>query len=216
MLAGAAQVVTCRGAPRARRGCEMSDLDVVSDGAVLVRNGTVSAVGPYREVAARAGSAPRIEVEGVLFPGFVDAHTHAVFGRPRLDDHARRAAGMDYKAIAAEGGGILSSVRDTRGRTRDDLLDLTRRRLAHLLANGSTTVEVKSGYGLDTAVELTLLEVIGALAPGPPALIPTFLGAHEVPAEHRADPEAYVRIVVDEMLPAVAKQGIARFCDVFC
>jgi imidazolonepropionase len=176
----------------------------------------VRAVGPYRELGPEFGAVPRVEVDGVLFPGFVDAHTHAVFGAPRLDDHARRAAGMTYQAIAAAGGGIHWSVRDARGRPPSELIDLTRRRLSHLLANGSTTVEVKSGYGLTAAGELALLEVIGALATGPPALVPTFLGAHEVPAEHRDDPDRYVRLLIDEMLPAVRAQGIARFCDVFC
>jgi imidazolonepropionase len=194
----------------------MADVGVIPDGAVLVRDGLIAAVGPYRELGQASAALPRVEVDGVLFPGFVDAHTHAVFGRPRLDDQERRAAGLDYRTIAAEGGGILSSVRDTRGRTRAELLELTRRRVGHLLANGSTTVEVKSGYGLDTATELRLLDVIGALAPGPPALVPTFLGAHEVPAEYRSDPTGYVRLLVEEMLPAVARQGIARFCDVFC
>lgn len=194
----------------------MADVGVIPDGAILVRDGLIAAVGPYRELGQASAALPRVEVDGVLFPGFVDAHTHAVFGRPRLDDQERRAAGLDYQTIAAEGGGILSSVRDTRGRTRAELLELTRRRVGHLLANGSTTVEVKSGYGLDTATELRLLDVIGALAPGPPALVPTFLGAHEVPAEYRSDPTGYVRLLVEEMLPAVARQGIARFCDVFC
>jgi imidazolonepropionase len=194
----------------------MADLEVVPGGAVAIRGGKVEAVGPYAQLARQAGRAPRVEVDGVLFPGFVDAHTHAVFGRARLEDHERRALGMDYMAIAAEGGGILSSVRDLRPRGRAELVDLTRRRLTHLLGNGTTTVEVKSGYGLDLRTELLMLEVIGALAAGPPALIPTFLGAHEIPAEFRADRGAYLRLVIEEMLPAVAKQGVARFCDVFC
>jgi imidazolonepropionase len=194
----------------------MADLEVIPQGAVLVRDGLVRAVGPYRQLGPEAPAVPRVEVDGVLFPGFVDAHTHAVFGAPRLDDHARRAAGLSYQAIGAAGGGIHWSVRDARGRPRAELIDLTRRRLAHLLANGSTTVEVKSGYGLDTASELQLLDVIGALAPGPPALVPTFLGAHEIPAEYRDDPEGYVRLVIEEMLPAVRAQAVARFCDVFC
>jgi imidazolonepropionase len=194
----------------------MDDLEVIADGAVLVRDGRVAAVGRYRDLAADAPGVPVSEITGVLFPGFVDAHTHAVFATPRLADHERRARGMDYKAIAAEGGGILSSVRDVRAATRAQLTDLTRRRLSHLLAHGSTTVEVKSGYGLETATELRLLEVIGALATGPPNLIATFLGAHEVPPEYRADRDAYVRLVIEEMLPAVARQGVARFCDVFC
>jgi imidazolonepropionase len=194
----------------------MADLDVIPDGAVLVRNGVVASVGPYRTLKPELTGIPVVEIAGVLFPGFVDAHTHAVFGRPRLEDHERRARGLDYKAIAAEGGGILSSVADLRGRSVAELTDRTRRRLAHLLAHGTTTVEVKSGYGLETTSELRMLEVIGALAAGPPALVATFLGAHEVPLECRGDRGAYVRLVIDEMLPAVARQGIARFCDVFC
>ncbi|MDH4044542.1 MAG: imidazolonepropionase [Gemmatimonadota bacterium] len=208
--------MTCRGPARARRGPEMADLEVIDGGAVLVRDGLVEAVGRYREVKDQADDAEVIEIDGVLFPGFVDAHTHAVFGMARLDDYERRARGMDYKAIAAEGGGILSSVRDQRSRSADELRDLTSRRLHHLLAHGTTTVEVKSGYGLDTATELGALAVIGSLTAGPPAVVPTFLGAHEVPLEYRSRREDYVRLVIDEMLPAVAEQGIARFCDVFC
>jgi len=194
----------------------MSDLEVLPDGAVLVHDGRIEAVGPYREVKASAAGARTVEVDGVLFPGFVDAHTHAVFGMARLDDYERRARGMDYKAIAAEGGGILSSVRDMRARTIEELRDLTARRLRRLLAHGTTTVEVKSGYGLDPDTELRALEVIGGLADGPPALVATFLGAHEIPLEYRARRAEYVRLVVDRMLPAVEAQGIAKFCDVFC
>jgi imidazolonepropionase len=194
----------------------MRDLEVIPQGAVLVDDGRVAAVGPYDEVRRSAGHAEVVDVEGVLFPGFVDAHTHAVFGMARLDDHERRARGMDYKTIAAEGGGILSSVRDLRERSREDLRDLAARRLRHLLAHGSTTVEVKSGYGLETEAELRTLDVIGDLAAGPPSLVPTFLGAHEIPLDYRHRRDAYVRLVIDEMLPAVAAQGIAEFCDVFC
>jgi imidazolonepropionase len=194
----------------------MAALEVIPDGAVLMRDGLVCAVGPYREVKTGATGARTVEVDGVLFPGFVDAHTHAVFGMARLEDHERRARGMDYKAIAAEGGGILSSVRDLRGRSADEVRDLTARRLRRLLAHGTTTVEVKSGYGLETEAELRTLEVIGDLAGGPPSLVPTFLGAHEIPLEYRPRRDDYVRLVVEEMLPAVAAQGIARFCDVFC
>ncbi len=194
----------------------MAALDVVEDGAVWIRDdGLVAAVGPYSRLKRDAEDAEVLEVEGVIFPGFVDAHTHAVFGAPRLEDHARRARGMDYKAIAAEGGGINSSVRDLRSRGTESLRDLTERRLSHLLAHGSTTVEVKSGYGLTAKDELRTLDVIGSLGPAP-SVVPTFLGAHEVPPEYRNDRDAYLRLLVDEMLPAVERQGIARFCDVFC
>ncbi len=195
----------------------MEALDVVDEGVVLIGDdGTIAAVGRYRDVLPYAEGADEVEVDGVLFPGFVDCHTHAVFGEARLADHERRARGISYKEIAAAGGGILSSVRDVRARPKDELIDLTRRRLKHLLANGTTTVEVKSGYGLELAAELKQLEVIAALGREVPSLVPTFLGAHEVPPEYRAHPDEYVELVIGEMLPAVLQQGIARFCDVFC
>lgn len=193
----------------------MAQLEVLADAAVLMDDrGMIAAVGPYREL--KASGATVVEVNGVLFPGFVDAHTHAVFGAPRLADHERRARGISYQQIAAQGGGILSSVRDLRERPLDDLLERTRRRLAVLLAHGSTTVEVKSGYGLVLDAELKQLEVVKRLAAGPPLLIGTFLGAHETPPEDRQVPDRYLDRVIGEMLPAVRRQGVARFCDVFC
>jgi len=195
----------------------MAELEVLADAAVLIGDdGLIEAVGTRREIAERARGAETLEVNGVLFPGFVDCHTHAVFGMARLADHERRARGISYKEIAAAGGGILSSVRDVRERDAAELTDLTACRLARLLANGTTTVEVKSGYGLALEAELKQLEVIAALQGGAPSLVPTFLGAHEVPSEYRAHPDEYVELVVREMLPAVEAQGIARYCDVFC
>jgi imidazolonepropionase len=196
----------------------MAELNVLEDAAVLVASdGTIAAVGPYAELSTEVGGADVHEVEGVLFPGFVDCHTHAVFGMARLADHERRARGVGYKEIAAAGGGILSSVRDVRQRSEEELTDLTRRRLTHLLANGATTVEVKSGYGLELAAELKQLDVIAAVAAdGGPAVVPTFLGAHEVPEEYRPRTDEYLDLVIHEMLPAVERQGAARFCDVFC
>ncbi|MGH8697433.1 MAG: imidazolonepropionase, partial [Burkholderiales bacterium] len=175
-------------------------------------------MGPYRELRARAPQAtPHDLGGGVLFPGFVDCHTHAVFGSPRLEDHERRALGADYKAIAAAGGGILQSVRDVRGRAEDELVRLASARLTALLAHGSTTIEVKSGYGLDLATELKQLRVVRHLAPEIGAtLVPTFLGAHEVPPEYRGRSGDYVRLVCDAMIPAVARERLAASCDVFC
>jgi imidazolonepropionase len=218
ILTGAAQIVTCRGPARARRGREMAELDVIDGGSVVLGDtGRVEAVGRYSDLRAQYPSAAVQEVTGVLLPGFVDCHTHAVFGAARLADHERRARGISYKNIAAAGGGILASVADVRRRTVSELADLTRARLGALLANGTTTVEVKSGYGLQLESELAQLEAIEQLATdGGPDLIPTFLGAHEVPSEARHDPDGYVRLVVDQMLPAVRRQGVARFCDVFC
>jgi imidazolonepropionase len=199
----------------------MREVEVLRDAAVLLDGNRIAWVGPRADApnvgAQHAESLQVVEVDGVLFPGFIDCHTHAVFGAPRLDDHERRALGEDYKAIAAAGGGILQSVRDVRGRAAGELEALTRARLATLLAHGTTTVEVKSGYGLDLETELKQLRVMQRLAATQPArLVPTFLGAHEVPPEHRADRAAYVRLVCEEMIPAVAREGLAKSCDVFC
>jgi imidazolonepropionase len=194
----------------------MGQLEVIKEGAVLLaEDGTIAAVGPYRDLRRRTRRAGIEEVAGVLFPGFVDSHTHAVFGGPRLADQELRAYGTDYKQIAARGGGILSSVRDVRSRSPRDLRRLAQARLRVLLAHGTTTVEVKSGYGLALEAELKQLAVAGALAP-PPTVVSTFLGAHEVPSEFRNRSDEYVDLVVNEMLPAVVRQGVARFCDVFC
>jgi len=214
---GARQVVTCRGPARARRGSEQNTIDVLAGAAVLLHDDRIAAVGPERDLRRDAPDAPVTEVRGVLFPGLVDAHTHGVFGAERTGDHERRALGLDYKAIAAAGGGILESVRDLRQRTEADLVEVTRRRLHALLGHGSTTVEVKSGYGLSLEHEMRQLRVIHRLRDElPMRLVPTFLGAHEVPPEHRQDPDRYVRLVIEDMLPTVVAEGLARYCDVFC
>jgi len=216
LLVGARQVVTCRGPARARRGREMADVEVLSDAAVLIDGERIGWVGSRADAPQDAGIG-RQEITGVLFPGFIDCHTHGVFGAPRLDDHERRALGVDYKAIAAAGGGILQSVRDVRSRSEAELEALTRSRLETLIAHGATTIEVKSGYGLELEAELKQLRVIRRLSQQLPAtLIPTFLGAHEVPPEYRNKRADYVRLVCEEMLPAVAREKLARCCDVFC
>jgi imidazolonepropionase len=196
----------------------MAAVEVLRDAAILIDGERIAWVGPRAEAPAARGEATRtVEISGVVFPGFIDCHTHGVFGAPRLDDHERRALGVDYKSIAAGGGGILQSVRDVRARPEDELEALTRHRLATLLAHGATTIEVKSGYGLELEAELKQLRVIRRLSGTIGArLIPTFLGAHEVPAEHRANRAAYVRLLCEEMIPTVAREQLARCCDVFC
>jgi imidazolonepropionase len=192
----------------------MADVEVLGDAAVLIDGDRIAWVGP-RADAPPGGQV--VEISGVLFPGFVDCHTHGVFGAPRLDDHERRALGVDYKAIAAAGGGILQSVRDVRSRPENELATLTRARLAALLARGATTIEVKSGYGLELEAELKQLRVIRRLANELPAtLFPTFLGAHDVPLEYRSKRADYVGLVCEEMIPVVAREKLARCCDVFC
>jgi imidazolonepropionase len=221
IFANAAQVVTCRGPGRARRGSEMADAGIRTGVAVGVENGRIAAVEPLGELRARFAGAKEIDCAGgVLMPGLVDSHTHGVFGRPRYDEPELRAAGMDYMEIARRGGGIHSSVRDLRARSEDELFSLAEGRLRRLMAHGTTTIEVKSGYGLTLDDELKTLRVIDRLRRALPVrIVPTFLGAHEIPLEHRgsdADRRRYVEVLIHEMIPAVARDGLARFADVFC
>lgn len=222
LFLNAAQVVTCAGPARARRGGEMADAGVLTgDVAVAVDDGRIVAVGAAHEVAATVPGAAEIDCGGrLLMPGLVDSHTHAVFGRARYEEQELRAAGVGYMEIARRGGGIHASVRDLRSRSDDELVALTLPRLERLASYGATTVEVKSGYGLSVHDELRTLDVVRRLqALTPLRLIPTWLGAHEIPHEFRATPVAradYVRLLIEEMLPRVVEQGVASFADIFC
>ncbi len=196
----------------------MSDLEVIDGGGIVIGDdGLIRDVGAYRTLKDAHPTARVEEIGGVVFPGFVDSHTHAVFGAARVADHERRARGESYKEIAAAGGGILSSVADVRGRTVEELAMLTGTRLGHVLAHGTTTVEVKSGYGLALDAEVMQLQALDRIAlPERPTIVPTFLGAHEVPPEFRPNADEYLDLVIGEMLPTVAEQSLARYCDVFC
>ena len=216
------QVVTCAGPARARRGAEQADAGVRDGvGVAFSSEGRILAVAPDADLRAAHPDAQVVDgAQGVLTPGWVDSHTHAIFGRARYEEQELRAAGVGYLEIARRGGGIHSSVRDLRTRSADDLVALAAARLRRLAAHGTTTVEVKSGYGLSLESELTTLRVIRRLAAELPLrLVPTFLGAHEVPLEYREAPHSrdeYIALVTGEMIPAVAAEGLARFCDVFC
>ncbi|MDF2774155.1 MAG: hutI [Geminicoccaceae bacterium] len=221
LFVNASQVVTCRGPARARRGIEMREAGIETGAAVAVVGETIAAVGPPASLEREYSDAERIDCQGrLLTPGLVDSHTHAIFGKPRFEEQELRAAGLDYMEIARRGGGIHSSVRDLRARGEDELLDLAVPRIARLAAHGVTTVEVKSGYGLTPDDELKSLRVIRTLAERVPLrLVPTWLGAHEIPMEYRDRPSGrseYVRLLVSTMLPAVTSAGLARFADVFC
>ena len=187
----------------------------LSDGAVVTDGEAVAWAGPSSDLPSDWEGARRIDVGGrAVMPGFVDAHTHLVFAGDRSDEFARRMAGESYADIAAAGGGILSTVAATRAADRETLVREARRRMERMLAAGTTTLEVKSGYGLDTATELLMLESAAEAASGLPiTLRRTFLGAHTVPAEYRGDPAAYVDLVIEEMLPVCAPH--ADYCDVF-
>jgi imidazolonepropionase len=221
LFVNAAQVVTCAGKPAARRGDEMKALEVLTDAAVLTRGAHIVAVGPRRAMQRQHRTATTVDCEaGVLMPALVDSHTHAVFGAPRAGEHELRAAGVDYMEIAKRGGGIHSSVRDVRARSEPQLYALARARLQRQASFGVGTIEVKSGYGLSLADELKQLKVIRRLSRSLPfRLVPTFLGAHEIPLEYRetaARRREYIGVVVHEMIPRVARDKLAEFADVFC
>ena len=199
----------------------MSKLETRSDTAVVAAGDRLAAVGSEADLRRQYPNARAVDCRrGVLTPGLVDSHTHALFGRARADEQEMRASGLDYMQIAARGGGIHSSVRDLRARSEDDLVALAKRRLARLAAYGITTVEVKSGYGLTLEDELKALRAISRVASElPMRIVPTFLGAHEIPLEHRNSAgarDSYVDLLVHEMIPQVARAGLARFADVFC
>lgn len=189
---------------------------VLRDASLLVVDGHVRSIG---NIAARdvADDVTHVDCSGcVITPGFVDSHTHAVFGGWRAAEYALRSRGVPYMEIARRGGGINASVRDIRERSEEELVELARPRIDAMLSGGTTTAEVKSGYGLDTVNELKQLRAVRALqAHTPVQLVPTFMGAHEFPEEYRDRRDAYVDIVVKEMIPAVAGEGLAVFCDVF-
>ena len=221
LFVNATQVVTCAGTARARRGAEMSDARILTDTAVHVIGSEIVAVGDERAMRAEHPRAPIIDCRGgVLTPGFVDSHTHAIFGRARFEEQELRAAGVPYMEIARQGGGIHSSVRDLRTRSDDELFTLAKARLASLAASGVTTVEIKSGYGLTVDDEIRTLRVARRLADElPMRIVPTWLGAHEIPIEYRDREHGrreYLDLLISTMLPVVRDEKLARFADVFC
>jgi imidazolonepropionase len=213
-------IATCAG-PGPRRGDEQREITPLVRATIAAHQGTIVFVGPAAEAASRVTPAPdatRLDGRGkTVVPGFVDPHTHLVFAGDRRQELQRRLAGTSYAQIAAEGGGIVKTVEATRTATEAELVDEARPRLAAMLATGTTTCEVKSGYGLTTDSELTSLRAIRTLAGRQPIeIVPTFMGAHEIPPDYRARRDDYVRLVIDEMIPAVAREGLAKWCDVFC
>jgi len=191
-----------------------NDSAPVHDAVVKVVAGSVVYAGPATD-APEQGGMPRIDCEGrAVMPGFVDAHTHLVFAGERADEFARRLSGATYQEIAASGGGILSTVTATRSTTEETLFQLSARRVERMIASGTTTVEVKSGYGLDLETELRLLRVARRIGEELPVTVKTtFLGAHSLPLEFRHDRDGYVDLIIEEMLPAVT--SLADYCDVF-
>ena len=212
----ASQLVTLSGPKRPRVGTELSELGIIRDGGMLIRDGKIERVGPSDEIEKNVGDAEVVDAGGrVVMPGFVDAHTHLVFAGNRLDDFERRARGETYEQIAKAGGGIWSTVEKTRAASELDLLAQAKKHANWFLRCGTTTVEAKSGYGLTLEDELKILRVMRQLKEEVPLeIVPTFLGAHAVPRE--LSPDEYLDVVVTEMLPRVTAEKLAEFCDVFC
>jgi imidazolonepropionase len=220
ILRNARQLLTCAG-PAPRRGASQADVREIADGALAAFEGRIVYAGPSADLDAHVKPIAGADVINAsryaIVPGFVDAHTHAVFAGDRRDELRRRLAGATYADIAAHGGGIVASVRATRAATEEEIVEQSRVRLDEMLACGTTTCEVKSGYGLTLESELKILRAIARLAREHAMdIVPTFMGAHEIPLEHRQKREEYVRIVIEEMIPAVAAAGLAEWCDVFC
>jgi len=194
----------------------MSELGIIRDGGMLIRDGKIDSVGPSDEIERKVRDAEIVDAGGrIVLPGFVDAHTHLVFAGNRLDDFERRARGETYEQIAEVGGGIWSTVEKTRAASEIDLLAQAKKHADWFLRCGTTTVEAKSGYGLTVEDELKILRVMRRLSGQTPLeIVPTFLGAHAIPHNRSAD--EYVDLVIDQMLPRVAAERLAEFCDVFC
>jgi len=214
------QLITMDG-PVPRLGKDMNDLGMITDGALAVAGEEILAVGDSDKVAGNtplAEGCTVVDADGrVVTPGFIDPHTHPVFSRTREKEFEMRIQGKTYMEIARAGGGIRASVRDLRETPKDILIQNTRKRLDIMLAHGTTTVEAKSGCGLSTESEIKQLEVIREVNESHPMdLVPTFLGAHEVPDEYRDNPDDYVDLLINEMIPAVVKSNLAEFCDIFC
>lgn len=218
-LINCGQLVTLAGPARPRVGPELRELSIIDDGAMLVLRGRIEKVGPRRAIEPLIGTRCDVVDAGgrVVLPGFVDAHTHPVFAGTRANEFEERSSGATYQEIAARGGGIKSTVRSTRTASLDDLIRAGKRYAHWFLRCGTTTVEAKSGYGLTLEDELKLLTAIKRLAQELPLrYVPTFLGAHDIPEEYRASRAAYVSLLTEEMIPWVAKEKLAEYCDVFC
>jgi imidazolonepropionase len=222
LITGAAQLLTLRGKVP-RRGSSLSKLGLVRDGALLLRDGKIVAVGPRAQVEKRADArrAEKLDVGGrVVLPGFVDSHTHLIHAASRAEEYELKIQGASYEEIARKGGGILNSAKKLRAATAEALKRRARAALEEFASHGTTTVEAKSGYGLDVVSELKILSLHRELnAEQPLEIVSTFLGAHTVPGEFRGlknGAERFIKLLVEQLLPEVARLRLAEFCDVFC
>lgn len=219
LIVNASELITLAGgSEKPRAGREMRELGVIKGGCVAIKDGRIVAIGKTVDIRKTVRAETIINASGkTVMPGFVDPHTHLVFAGSREDEFQARVEGASYMDILKAGGGILKTVRETRKASVDELLGFGLNTLDVMLRHGTTTVEIKSGYGLTTRDELKILGVIKRLNQLHAVdVVPTFMGAHTVPLEYRNNPEDYINLVVEEMIPKVAEKGLAEFCDVFC
>ncbi len=219
LIKNASQVVTCKGRA-AKKGKEMSELGIIENGSVLICDETIVDVGTFEELSERNAldDAQIIDAEGrALLPGFIDCHTHLIFGGYRADEFNWRLKGMSYMEIMERGGGIVNSVTSTREATKQELAKEAQKRLASMLSFGVTTCEAKSGYGLDFENEIKQLEVIRELnSLQSVELVPTYLGAHSIPKEYKKqDSGKYIDFIIEKVLPYIKEHDLARFVDIF-
>jgi imidazolonepropionase len=222
IIQNARQLLTLRADQKGpRKGKHMEDLGILEDGAVAIFGDKIVAVGKTKEVLDEVKITDKTKVvdakDKVVLPGFVDCHTHPVFASTRENEFEMRIKGKTYQEIAESGGGIKSSVKALRLKSKEELIRLTIPRLDRMLSYGTTTIEAKSGYGLSLEDEIKMLEVIKELNKIHPIdLIPTFLGAHEIPEEYKNNRKEYIKLITERMIPEVAKRKLAVFCDIFC
>ncbi|MFW9787606.1 MAG: imidazolonepropionase [Candidatus Thorarchaeota archaeon] len=222
LLTNIGQIATLEGYSNApKTGEQLNEISIIENGAIAIKNDKIMAVGPTKDILALMTEEPRfpvMEFPGMLAtPGFIDSHTHLAFGGSRENDFAMKLAGKSYIEILEAGGGILSTLRSTRTASQDELVRNAFSYAEGMLSMGSTTIEVKSGYGLDNENELKMLRAVNELREKLPInFVSTFMGAHAVPPEYDGKTDAYVSLVTDEMMPDVAESGLAEFCDVFC
>ncbi|MBM7614206.1 imidazolonepropionase [Alkaliphilus hydrothermalis] len=219
LVKGASEVVTCSGF-QAKKGKEMQDLKVIPNGSVVIEDGIIKAVGPTEEILKQYDESQYEVIDATgkaVLPGFVDSHTHLVFGGYRAEEFSWRLQGQNYMEIMEKGGGIVSSVRSTKAASHDELYKVGMKRLDSMLSFGVTTVEGKSGYGLDLETEIKQLEVTNKVNEDHPVdVVPTFLGAHAVPPEYKGREDEFIDYMTNDVLPVVAERKLAEFCDIFC
>ena len=217
IISNAKQLLTLQGKKQARSGSDMNELGIIENGALAIKDGLVVDVGITSRIQAAYSGLDTIDASGmVIIPGFVDPHTHPVYKDSRENEFEMRVMGRSYVEISQSGGGIRSSVAGVRNASEQELYDLAEKRIWNIIRQGTTTLEAKSGYGLSTESELKMLRVIKKLNENLPIdIVPTFLGAHEFPEEYKDNKDEYIRILQEEMIPAVAEEKLAEYCDIF-